>query len=162
MEFRTLGELEVWQADTPVPIRGAVQRSVLLLLLMRANAVVRLEDLVEEMWGASAPQTAPKMIQNAVSKLRKSGMAEVLATRAGGYVLQIDPEQVDATRFERLIERAREALAANMPGGAEQLLEEANSLWRGPPLADLAPESFAQIEIARLEELRLAATEYSI
>src|SRR3954453_19887647 len=162
MEFRTLGELEVWHADEPVPIRGAVQRSVLALLLLRANDVVRTEDLVEELWGPEAPQTAPKMIQNAVSKLRKSGMAEVLATRAGGYTLQIDPEQVDATRFERLVERARESLAAGMPEVAEQLLEQANALWRGAPLADLAPESFAQREIARLEELRLTATECSV
>jgi DNA-binding SARP family transcriptional activator len=162
MDFRTLGELEVWHADAAVPIKGAVQRSVLALLLMRPNAVVRLEDLVEEVWGAEAPHTASKMIQNAVSMLRKSGMAEVLATRAGGYVLLIDPEQVDATRFERLVVQAREALASNMPEAAEQLLAQANSLWRGPPLADLAPDSFAQTEIARLEELRLEATEYSV
>src|SRR5437868_7012084 len=162
MEFRTLGELEVWHADSAVPIRGAVQRSVLAVLLLRANDVVRLEDLVDELWGSSAPQTAPKMIQNAVSKLRQSGMAEVLATRAGGYTLQIDPEQVDATRFERLVDRARESLAAGMPEVAEQLLEQANSLWRGAPLADLAPESFAQREIARLEDLRLTATECSV
>jgi len=162
MEFRTLGELEVWHADSPIPIQGAVQRSVLALLLLRANAVVRLEDLVEELWGPAAPHTAPKMIQNAVSKLRKSGMAGVLATRAGGYSLQIDPEQVDATRFERLVDRARESLADGMPEVAEQLLEQANSLWRGAPLADLAPESFAQLEIARLEELRLTATECSV
>src|SRR4051812_8386776 len=162
MEFRTLGELEVWHADTPVPVRGAVQRSVLTLLLLRANAVVRMEDLVEELWGPSAPTTAPKMIQNAISKLRKSGMAEILATRAGGYMLQVEPEQVDATRFERLGGRARESLAAGMPDVAEQLLEEANSLWRGAPLADVAPESFAQREIARLEELRLTATETSV
>src|SRR5436305_8730779 len=162
MEFRTLGELEVWHANTPVPIRGAVQRSVLALLLLKPNAAVRLEDLVEELWGPSAPTTAPKMIQNAISKLRKSGMAEVLATRAGGYVLQIDPEQVDATRFERLVERARESLAAGMPDVAERLLEEANALWRGAPLADLGPEAFAQQEISRLEELRLRATETSV
>src|SRR3954454_14156023 len=162
MEFRTLGELEVWHADSPVPVRGAVQRSVLALLLLRANDVVRLEDLVEELWGEEAPHTAPKMIQNAVSQLRKSGMAEVLATKAGGYTLRIDPEQVDSTQFERLVDRARESLAAGMPEVAEQLLEQANALWRGAPLADLAPESFAQSEIARLEELRLSATECSI
>src|SRR3954469_4225751 len=162
MEFRTLGELEVWRADAPVPIRGAVQRSVLDLLLLRANDVVRTEDLVEELWGPTAPTTAPKMIQNAVSKLRKSGMAEVLATRAGGYMLHVDPDQVDATRFERLVDRARESLAAGSPEVAEQLLDEANGLWRGAPLADLAPEAFAQSEIARLEELRLTATETSI
>src|SRR4051794_29606092 len=162
MEFRTLGELEVWRADAPVPIRGAVQRSVLALLLLRANDVVRVEDLVEELWGPAAPTTAPKMIQNAVSKLRKSGMAEMLATRAGGYVLQVDPEQVDATRFERLVERARESLAAGMPEAAEQLLEEANALWRGAPLADLGPEAFAQQEISRLGELRVRATETSV
>jgi predicted ATPase/DNA-binding SARP family transcriptional activator len=162
MEFRTLGELEVWQAGEPVRVRGSVQRSVLALLLLHANAVVRLEDLVDEVWGQAAPQTAPKMVQNAVSKLRQNGFAELLATHQRGYVLRIDPDQIDSARFERLLDEARAALAADKPELAERLLEQANALWRGPPLADLATESFAQLEIARLEELRLDATECAV
>ncbi|MDX6426512.1 MAG: hypothetical protein QOD52_1917, partial [Gaiellaceae bacterium] len=129
---------------------------------MRANALVRFDDLIDEIWGESAPQTAPKMVQNAVSKLRKSGFAEVLTTRAGGYVLQVDPDAVDARRFERLLEQSRAALAANRPEVAEQLLAEAQTLWRGAPLADLSTTRFARLEIDRLEELRLEATEATI
>jgi predicted ATPase/DNA-binding SARP family transcriptional activator len=162
MEFRTLGELEVWDAGEPVRVRGMVQRSVLALLLLNANAVVGIEDLVDEVWGPSAPQSAGKMVQNAVSKLRQNGFAELLATRPPGYVLRIDPEQIDSARFERLLEEARAALAADKPEIAERLLEQANALWRGPPLADLATESFAQLEIARLEELRLDAAECAV
>ena len=97
LEFRTLGELEVWDEGQPVALRGAVQRSVLALLLLRGNVVVRVEEVVDELWGEAAPPTAAKMVQNAVSKLRKGGLATALATRAGGYVLQVDPDSVDDT-----------------------------------------------------------------
>ncbi|HEX4679659.1 MAG TPA: BTAD domain-containing putative transcriptional regulator [Gaiellaceae bacterium] len=162
LEFRTLGELEVFDGEKAVPIQGAIQRSVLALLLMRPNAVVRTEDVVDEVWGLPAPETAAKMVQNAVSKLRKSGFAAVLATRAGGYMLRVDPDEIDAKRFERLLERAREALAAGDPQAAEELLAQAEALWRGPPFADVATERFAQLEIARLEELRLEAAECAV
>jgi DNA-binding SARP family transcriptional activator len=162
IEFRTLGELEVWDEGQPVELRGAVQRSVLALLLLRANVVVRVEEVVDELWGEAAPPTAAKMVQNAVSKLRKGGLATALATRAGGYVLHVDPDSVDAFRFQRLLQQAREALAAGSPTTTEELLEEANALWRGPPFADLAAERFTQLEIARLEELRLEAAECAI
>jgi predicted ATPase/DNA-binding SARP family transcriptional activator len=162
IEFRTLGELEVWDAGQPLELRGAVQRSVLALLLLRANVIVRVDELVDELWGEAAPPSAAKMVQNAVSKLRKGGLASVLVTRAGGYVLHVDPDSVDAFRFQRLLQQAREALAAGSPTTAEELLEEANALWRGPPFADLAAERFTQLEIARLEELRLEAAECAV
>jgi predicted ATPase/DNA-binding SARP family transcriptional activator len=162
IEFRTLGELEVWDEGRPVALRGAVQRSVLALLLLRANVSVRVEEIVDELWGEAAPATATKMVQNAVSKLRKGGLAAAIATRAGGYVLQVEPDSVDAFRFQRLLHQAREALAAGSPATTEELLAEADALWRGPPLADLAAEQFVQLEIARLEELRLEAAECAI
>jgi predicted ATPase/DNA-binding SARP family transcriptional activator len=162
LEFRTLGELEVLDGGKPVPIQGAVQHSVLALLLMRPNTVLRVEEVVDEVWGPSAPQTAAKMVQNAVSKLRKSGFAAVLATRAGGYTLRVEPDEVDAKRFESLLDRARETLAAGEPHAAEELLDQADALWRGPPFADVATQRFAQLEIARLEELRLEVTECAV
>jgi predicted ATPase/DNA-binding SARP family transcriptional activator len=162
IEFRTLGELEVWDEGRPLALRGAVQRSVLALLLVHANVAVRVEEIVDELWGEAAPPTATKMVQNAVSKLRKGGLAAALATRAGGYVLQVDPDGVDAFRFQRLLQQAREALAAGSPTTTEELLAEANALWRGPPFADLATEQFLQLEIARLEELQLEAAECAI
>src|SRR5438132_7731928 len=160
MEFRLLGALEILEGGERLALRGATQRAVLALLPVRANEVVRLEQLVDELWGAEPPATAGKMVQNAVSQLRKLlGPSASLLTRPGGYVLQLDPEQLDVRRFERLVEAGRQALAGGPPAAAGDLLREADALWRGAPLADFPFEPFAQPEIARLEDLRLAATE---
>jgi YVTN family beta-propeller protein len=87
---------------------------------------------------------------------------ELLATQAPGYVLRVPPERLDARRFEALLEEGREALADGDAQQAAATLRAALSLWRGPPLADLAYERFAQTETRRLEELRLAALEERI
>lgn len=84
---------------------------------------------------------------------------ELLATQAPGYVLRVPAERLDARRFEALLEQGREALAGGDAQQAAVSLRAALSLWRGPPLADLAYEQFAQGEIRRLDELRLAAFE---
>jgi class 3 adenylate cyclase len=102
-----------------------------------------------------------------VSQLRKTlepglgrgAASRVLLTRAPGYLLRVEPEQVDALRFERIVREAKERRAAGDLAGASVLLDEGLSLWRGPALADFAYEPFAQAEIARLEELRLTALE---
>ena len=99
-----------------------------------------------------------------MSRLRKAlpGGGELLVTRERGYQLQVDPERVDATRFERLLGEARAEHAAGRPEGAAARLEEGLALWRGEPLADLAYEPFAQAEAARLADLRAAAQELQI
>jgi len=126
--------------------------------------VVSRARLVEELWGEDPPETAAKMVQIYVSRLRKllegeraSGTS--LVTRPPGYVLRVDPESVDASRFERLVREGREALAAGDPGGASRALRQALALWRGTPLGEFEGEPFAQTEGARLEELRLSALE---
>ena len=83
----------------------------------------------------------------------------MLVTRGGGYALDVGADDVDAARFERLAAEGREALERGDYRGAAETLREALGLWRGPPLADFAYESFAQNEIARLEEQRLVALE---
>ena len=85
--------------------------------------------------------------------------AGLVATRPPGYVLEVDPGQVDAGRFERLAASADRATAARDPARALGLLAEALGLWRGPALAEFADQAWAQAEAARLEELRLAAVE---
>src|SRR5262249_3952537 len=116
MEFRTLGGLEVWESGRPVPLTGAIQRSVVAYLLLRANELVSVQECADELWGPSAPVTAGKMVQNAISSLRKlDGFAKILVTRPGGYSLEIDLEHVDAHRFEREVEQARTALAVGSP-----------------------------------------------
>lgn len=163
MDFRILGPLEVVHEDRLLPLRGGRQRALLALLILRPNEVIAAERLIAELWPAGAPPTAAKIVQTYVSDLRKAlPDAGVLATHAPGYVLRIDAEGVDARRFERLLNEGARALAAGTAAEAAAALGDALSLWRGPPLVEFAYESFAQAEIARLEELRLVALEHRI
>ena len=92
-----------------------------------------------------------------------TGVTERLVlTRPGGYMIQLTGGQLDLDRFERLHAQGRRALSEQDPVTASAKLREALDLWRGPPLSDLAYESFAQPEIARLEELRLTVLEERI
>ena len=118
--------------------------------MIRAGQVVSTDRLLDELWGEHPPKTATTSLQNMVSQLRKLLGADVLVTRPPGYVLQVEPEQVDAVRFERLVADAR----GKPPEERAQRLREALALWRGPPLADLEFEQFAEAEVRRLEELR--------
>jgi DNA-binding SARP family transcriptional activator len=160
MEFRILGPLEVGEGDRLVALGGAKPRALLALLLLLPNEVVPRERLVEELWGDPVPASAGKVVQVYVSRLRKAMGADApLVTRAGGYVLELADAQLDLHRFERLVAEGRRALDDDEPRRAERRLAEALALWRGPPLVDFSYEPFAQSEIARLEELRLAALE---
>ena len=158
MEFRLLGPLEVAEHDRSLVLGGIKPRSLLALLLLHANQVLSADRLIDELWGDEPPATAAKSIQVHVSKLRKVLGDGRLTTRDPGYVLNVDPEELDLARFERLLVEARGA----GPETRAEKLRQALTLWRGPPLADLAYQPFAQTEIARLEELRLAALEQRI
>ncbi len=155
LEFRVLGSLEVLDEGRPVALSGQKQRALLALLLLRANDVVPAERLVDLLWGERPPRTAITSLQNFVSQLRKALGPDSLETRAPGYRLRLEPEQLDLGRFEALVRRAREG----DPVERARLLREALALWRGTPLADFAYEPWAQDEIRRLDELRLGALE---
>jgi transcriptional activator len=136
------------------------------VLLLHANETLSTDRLIEELWGEHPPATAAKTVQVHVSRLRKalaaragSGSEDVVVTREHGYELALDPERLDAHRFERLVGRGRTDLAAGHPQRAASALEEALLLWRGRPLDDLAYEPFAQREIARLDDLQVGALE---
>jgi DNA-binding SARP family transcriptional activator len=158
LEFRILGPLEVVGEHGSVVLGGTRQRAVLAALLLEAGRVVATDRLVDLLWGDAAPRTATTSLQNAVSRLRRELGPDVVETRAPGYVLRVDPGQVDANRFEQLLRDARRAV----PEERRTLLEHALGLWRGPALAEFAFEQFAQSEIRRLEELRLVALEERI
>jgi DNA-binding SARP family transcriptional activator len=157
-EFRILGPLEVEASTGPVALGGQRQRALLAALLLEAGRVVPTDRLVDELWGEEPPRTATTSLQNAISRLRRALGDEVIETRAPGYVLNADPEWIDATRFERLLRAARGAA----PRERRELLEQALALWRGPALAEFTFAQFAQAEIRRLEELRLVAVEERI
>jgi DNA-binding SARP family transcriptional activator len=167
MDVRILGPLEVHGAGGLLTLGGTQQRAVLAMLVLHLDEVVFTEFLVDGLWGDRPPATAVNIVQVYVSRLRKALQAgqepgwagtAVLRRRGPGYVLELDPEQLDLHRFERLArEGARELRSA--PAQAASTLREALDLWRGQPLAEFADEPFAQAEIPRLEQQRLTALE---
>jgi YVTN family beta-propeller protein len=170
VDFRILGPLEVGERGMPLAISGAKQRALLAILLLNANKVVPVERLIDELWGEQPTETAAKSLQVYVSRLRKvlrtDGDAdeditgdEVLLTRPRGYMVRVEPGELDLERFERLLAEGEAALGENDPRRANDLLSEALALWRGPPLADVEFGSVARNEVGRLEELRLRAQE---
>ena len=153
MEFRVLGPLEVVDGERAIELGGSKQRSVLAMLVLRAGRVVSTEALVDGLWGDAPPATAAKSLQVYVSRLRKALGDEVIVTRAPGYMLDAGPDAIDVARVEALVRRARGESSFD----AASTLSTALALWRGPALEDLADEPFAQVEVGRLEELRLSA-----
>ena len=125
--------------------------------------------MIEELWGDQPPASAAKSLQVHVSRLRSAleggrgnGADSVVVTRGGGYLVRVGPGQLDLGSFERLLQEGSDALVEGDPERALELLREALGLWRGPPLAEFAYESFAQRDIARLDELHLTAIEQRI
>jgi DNA-binding SARP family transcriptional activator len=162
MEFRILGPLEVRRDDRPVQITGVKERALLAILLLHANEPVTTDRLVDDLWGASPPVTARKSVQVRVAGLRRALRNDVLLTRSDAYLARLRPGQLDLHRFEQLLSDGSRRLEDGDPTAAVAALDEALALWRGPPLADFAYESFAQPAIARLEELRADAFELRI
>jgi DNA-binding SARP family transcriptional activator len=166
IEFRVLGPLEVSSGGRPLSINGK-PASLLALLLVHANEVVSTDRLIDGLWGEAPPKSAAKLVQGYVSQLRRSLIARrgddsvggAVLTRPSGYVLRLEPGQLDAERFRTMLDQGRMALGQGDAYGASHILGDALGLWRGPPLADFAYERFAQEEIARLEELRLIGIE---
>jgi WD40 repeat protein/DNA-binding SARP family transcriptional activator len=160
MDFRVLGPLEVRSERGAVHLGGHKPRAVLAVLLLHANEPVSSARLVEAVWGEDETPELRKSLQVSVSRLRKAlDDPEIVATKGKSYEVRVRPGELDAERFERLVEDGRRALASGQAEQASASLRESLALWRGPPLADLAVESFAETDIARLEEQRLAALE---
>src|SRR5581483_5655164 len=145
MDFRLLGPLEVLSGDELIELAGAKQRALLAMLLLDANRVVSTGRLIEALWEDDPPETAAKALQVHVSGLRKLLGRDRVATRGPGYLLRVEEGELDLERFRNLRELGR--------------LTDALALWRGPPLADFGSHPFAQSDIARLEDERLACLE---
>jgi len=150
-EFRVLGPLEV--ADNGRAIAPGSGRPAVLLsyLLLRANEVVSRDLLIDALWGEQPRKSARNALQVQVHALRKRLGAERIATEGPGYRLRVERGELDLERFERLVAQGRSALGSGATEEAASLLREALGLWRGPALADVAYEAFAQSERARIE-----------
>src|SRR5262245_48621887 len=134
MEFRILGPLEVRDAGRPLSFEGGKQRVLLGVLLLHANTVVSSERLIDELWGAAPPARAAKLVQGYVSGLRKVLGPDRLLTQAPGYLVRLEPSELDLHEFDRLV---AEGQAEQEPGRIADVLREALELWRGQALVDL-------------------------
>ncbi|MGA9159960.1 MAG: AfsR/SARP family transcriptional regulator, partial [Actinomycetota bacterium] len=161
MEFRILGPLEVLGDDGPLKLGGPKQRAVLAHMILRANRVVPAGLLIDELWGEEPPESARNTLQTYVYRLRKVVGDARIEAGSGGYLLHAEPNEIDAGRFEELVRQAKGSLASD-PSAALAALDAGLALWRGDALADLGDEPSLRGEIARLEELRLSATEHRI
>ncbi len=156
-QFRILGPIEVDVAEglgDRVP-RGRTL-SLLALLLVHRGTVVHVDQAVDELWDGAGPEHARKAVQVLASRLRSALGDGVVLSEGGGYVVRPAAGSVDAERFEALFARGRAELARGEPAEAAATLRQALALWRGPALAEVNQERFAQPEIARLDDVRLA------
>ncbi|GHH38833.1 BTAD domain-containing putative transcriptional regulator [Lentzea cavernae] len=167
MRFHLLGSLEVLDGDLPVPLGGVKQRAALGFLLLQSNRVVATSKLLHALWPRDVPPTARKMLQNAVSGLRgvltshggNPDGAPMLLTHAPGYLLRVDQNSLDLSRFQQLAEQGRGELAAGNWPAAAKVLRGALGLWRGPVLADLAETGINWPELTAIKDWKLAVQE---
>jgi predicted ATPase/DNA-binding SARP family transcriptional activator len=163
MEFGILGPLEVKRGDQALALGGAKQRALLAVLLLQANKAIGAERLAELLWREEPPSSAAHAVEVYVSQLRRilepdGAPYRLLLTGPAGYTLRIDSSSLDAVRFQALVESA----AQLPPEMMLKQLQKALGMWRGPALADFPTEPFALGEAARLNDLRLHATEQRI
>jgi DNA-binding SARP family transcriptional activator len=165
VRFRILGPLEVWTGQDWGGIGAPKWRALLAALLLNRGQAVSTDRLIVEMWGDGPPDRAANLVSVYVLRLRRvlgDPEGRVLVTRAPGYQLLLQPDDLDAERFEILAEQGRKALGAGDPRGAAEVLAEALGLWRGRALDDVPPSPLVMAEAGRLEESRLAALELRI
>lgn len=162
MEFLVLGPVAVVKGRREIGISGRKERLLLLSLLLQPNRLVLRDRLLDQLWDGAPPLSAAAALYVLVSHLRKALGPGLVVSVRGGYVLRVEPERVDAARFERLARDGRERRAGGDPAAAGELLREALALWRGPAFGELAAARFAAPAATRLEELRLGALEERI
>jgi predicted ATPase/DNA-binding SARP family transcriptional activator len=161
VDVRFLGGLEVRSGGAPAPLGGPQAQVVFALLASEAGRTVSTAQLVDELWPTDPPRNALGTIQTHVATIRRGLGSERgrLRTRDGGYVLDLDADRLDVTRFTRLAREGRQLLAVDA-GAAQVRLEAALSEWRGEPLVGLAERApRLQAEATRLRELMLGVSE---
>jgi DNA-binding SARP family transcriptional activator/DNA-binding beta-propeller fold protein YncE len=148
MQFRILGPLEIEGDQGPITLHRGKEQALLGYMLLNPDELLASERLIDELWDEHPPPTASKILQNAISRLRKALGDGRIETRPPGYVFHLNDRELDVDEFERLANagRPRDALA----------------LWRGPPLVELREERFADDARRRLDERRLAVLEQRI
>jgi predicted ATPase/DNA-binding SARP family transcriptional activator len=160
VQIAMLGPLEVrHQGGALADVPGARLRAVLIALALRPNQVVPKGSLVDWVWGENPPADAANALQRLVSRLRKALPDAAIEGLTDGYRLTVDPDAVDAVRFERLVS-ASQAAGQDVSERA-RLLREAFALWRGDAMQDVGLQESGAFDavVVRLEGLRLTAAE---
>lgn len=161
MEIRVLGPVEASDGGNPLPIGRPRWRALLAVLALRAGRPLTVEQLVDAVWDTEPPTDTRAVLRSHVARLRQAlepdreprTPPEVLVTVPGGYMLDLEPEHVDAGRFAELVERGRRRLDDRAAEASLGALEDALALWRGEPLTELGDTLFATAERGRLQEL---------
>jgi DNA-binding SARP family transcriptional activator len=161
VQYRILGRLEVRSQRGLVDVGPPKQRAVLVMLLLQANEVLSVDRLMDQLWGDAAPPQAISSLRAYVANLRRvlepdraaGSRPGVIVTRAPGYLLNADPNSIDAVSFESLALTGHRLLQQGRAGQAAAVLLEAHRLWAGAPLAEFAGEAFAEADVTRWQEL---------
>jgi DNA-binding SARP family transcriptional activator len=168
LEFSLLGPLEVQGADGPVQLTSTKIKQVCALLLVDSPRVVDVGRIVAELWPTRRPRTALNTVHTYVYLMRKQ-LAEhvedpnkLVTTVSNGYVMTVDPQSVDAYRFEQCVRDGRTLLDAGRAAEASAKFDEALAMWRGSALADVRQGLLLDAEAVRLDGLREAALELRV
>src|SRR5882757_483506 len=163
--YSLLGPVRVWHDGRELDPGSPQQCAVLALLLLAGGRPVTIDQLVVKLWGAAAPSAARPTARTYVSRLRRllpaEGARSVIQSGRAGYLLPVAPDALDLTTFDQLVGDSRHARTSGDPGLAVRQLRQALALWQGSALAGARGE-FVDSERARLEQLRLGATEERI
>ncbi|MFP3991474.1 AfsR/SARP family transcriptional regulator [Streptomyces sp. E11-3] len=173
MEIKILGPLAARENGISVLPTAAKPRQILALLALQADHVVTVPTLMDEIWGEKIPRSAATTLQTYILQLRRKIAAaldgdpgreakDVLVTQHGGYLLQVQPGQVDVQEFEQLAASGRHAHEVGDHGVASELLGKALGMWDGRALVDVNVGSVLELEVLRLEEDRMASLELRI
>jgi DNA-binding SARP family transcriptional activator len=169
-QFKVLGPLEIRAEERIFAPSQPKVRSVLALLLLRIGRVVPMDTLIEELWGLESPPSAVATVQTYIYQLRRMFEEQELNPRGGqlvvtrrpGYLIQAEPEQLDAAVFERLSRQGRMLLESGRISEAAAILDRALDMWTGPALADVRHGDLIEAHVVHLEERRINALESRI
>lgn len=173
MEIQVLGPLNAAVNGVSIVPTASKPRQLLALFAFHPGRIVPVATLMEELWGTEMPQSAMTTLQTYVLQLRRrlgtamgpdapGNAKEILATRYGGYLLQIPADSVDLHRYEQLVAGGQRAFEEGEDEQAATLLRNALDMWNGPALVDIRAGSVLSIEIMRLKESRLVTVERRI
>jgi DNA-binding SARP family transcriptional activator len=154
MAVRVLGPLDVGAESL-----GPRERTILAALIVRRGATVNPVELADAWWGDEPPTTWSQQVRNSISRIRRKLGHDAVQTVATEYRLGVDPETIDAVRFERLVSSARALALQGEDDRAVDGYRRALALWRGAPLQDVAAWEPGVAEARRLIEIRSSAEE---